>query len=32
MTGAAVGEFIDWAEQLACGIDLFGPQDYRVPV
>jgi hypothetical protein len=29
--GAAVGEFIDWAEQLACGIDLFGAENYRVP-
>jgi flavorubredoxin len=31
IVGAAVGEFIDWAEQLACGIDLFGAENYRVP-
>ncbi len=31
MVGAAVGEFIDWVEQLACGIDLFGPANYRLP-
>jgi flavorubredoxin len=31
MVGAAVGEFIEWAEQLACGIDLFGSADYRLP-
>jgi flavorubredoxin len=31
MVGAAVGEFIDWVEQLACGIDLFGAVNYRVP-
>ena len=31
MVGAAVREFIDWAEQLECGIDLFGAANYRVP-
>jgi flavorubredoxin len=31
MAGAAVGEFIRWAEDLACGIDLMGPAQYRVP-
>ncbi|QPF72963.1 FprA family A-type flavoprotein [Roseateles sp. DAIF2] len=31
MAGAAVPEFIAWAEQLACGIDLMGPAQYRVP-
>ncbi len=31
MAGAAVKEFIDWAEGLACGIDLMGPGDYRIP-
>ena len=31
MVGAAVGEFIDWVEQLECGIDLFGAANYRVP-
>ncbi len=31
MVGAAVREFIDWAEQLECGIDLFGAENYRLP-
>jgi flavorubredoxin len=31
MAGAAVGEFIDWIEQLPCGVDLMGANDYRVP-
>jgi flavorubredoxin len=31
MTGPAVREFIDWVEQLECGIDLFGPQNYALP-
>jgi flavorubredoxin len=31
LAGAAVREFIAWAEQLACGIDLLGPAQYRVP-
>ena len=31
MVGAAVREFIDWVEQLACGVDLFGEANYRVP-
>jgi flavorubredoxin len=31
MVGAAVQEFIAWVEQLACGIDLFGAENYRVP-
>jgi hypothetical protein len=31
MVGAAVGEFIDWVEQLECGIDLFGAANYGVP-
>ncbi|HEX2010572.1 MAG TPA: MBL fold metallo-hydrolase [Roseateles sp.] len=31
MAGAAVREFIDWAESLACGIDLMGPAQYRIP-
>ena len=31
MAGAAVKEFIDWIEGLACGIDLMGPGDYRIP-
>lgn len=31
MAGAAVGQFIDWAERLECGIDLMGVANYRVP-
>ena len=31
LAGPAIGQFIAWAEQLECGIDLFGPADYRVP-
>ncbi len=31
ISGAAIKEFIDWAEGLACGIDLMGPGDYRIP-
>jgi flavorubredoxin len=27
----AVPEFIDWVRTLACGIDLVGPDNYRVP-
>jgi flavorubredoxin len=31
LAGAAVGEFIAWARELDCGIDLMGPADYAVP-
>ena len=31
LVGPAVRDFIDWVEQLDCGIDLFGPQQYAVP-
>lgn len=31
LQGKAVAEFIDWVEGLACGIDLMGPDNYRVP-
>ncbi len=31
LVGAAVGEFIDWARGLHCGIDLMGPTDHQVP-
>jgi len=31
MSGPAVQQFIAWAESLACGIDLMGPADYRIP-
>lgn len=28
---AAIPAFLDWLEQLQCGIDLMGPADYRWP-
>jgi len=28
---AMVQRFLDWFEQLQCGTDLFGPDDYRLP-
>ena len=31
MVGSAVHEFIDWARELRCGVDLMGPQHYQVP-
>jgi flavorubredoxin len=31
MVGPAVREFIDWARNLQCGIDLMGPANYAVP-
>jgi flavorubredoxin len=31
LVGDAVRDFIDWVEQLECGIDLFGQQNYVVP-
>jgi len=31
LAGPAVREFIDWARQLQCGIDLMGPANYTVP-
>jgi flavorubredoxin len=31
MKGAAVQEFIAWAEQLSCGVDLMAERDYAVP-
>jgi flavorubredoxin len=31
MAGAAVNEFLDWAQDLDCGIDLFDERHYRVP-
>ena len=31
LTGPAVRDFIAWARDLSCGVDLFGPADYRVP-
>ena len=29
---AAIADFFDWVESLACGIDLFGPEAYRLPI
>ncbi len=29
--GRAIGEFIDWIEQLECGVDLMTQADYRLP-
>ncbi len=31
LEGPAIGQFLDWVESLACGIDLFGQDDYRIP-
>jgi len=31
LVGPAVQEFIAWARTLACGVDLVGPDWYRVP-
>ncbi len=31
LAGAAVQEFIDWIEQLECGIDLMTQDNYRLP-
>ena len=31
LAGAAVKEFIDWIEQLECGIDLMTQDNYRMP-
>jgi len=31
LAGPAVQEFIAWARELVCGVDLMGPKDYRVP-
>jgi flavorubredoxin len=31
LMGAAVGEFIAWARELQCGVDLMGPAHYQVP-
>jgi flavorubredoxin len=31
LTGRAVAEFIDWAEELQCGVDLMGPDNYKLP-
>jgi flavorubredoxin len=28
----AVKDFIDWIEQLECGVDLMGQNNYQLPV
>lgn len=30
-TGNAIKEFLDWIEQLECGIDLFTQSNYQLP-
>jgi flavorubredoxin len=31
MTGKAINQFIDWIENLECGVDLMTQDDYRIP-
>jgi len=31
MTGKAIPQFIDWIENLQCGVDLMTQDNYRVP-
>jgi len=31
LKGPAVWEFIDWVQNLSCGVDLLGPSHYAVP-
>ena len=31
LAGPAIQEFIAWVRDLQCGIDLMGPQNYRIP-
>lgn len=31
MRGKAIGDFLDWLENLDCGSDLLGPADFRIP-
>ncbi|MEY4416529.1 MAG: hypothetical protein RIQ53_3822 [Pseudomonadota bacterium] len=31
LVGPAIGEFIEWVRHLPCGIDLMGPEQYRLP-
>ena len=31
LVGKAIQQFIHWARELPCGIDLMGPDNYRVP-
>jgi len=32
LKGSAVGEFIDWVQDLECGIDLVTQAHYSIPV
>ncbi len=31
LVGDAIGQLLDWLDTLACGIDLMGPANYRLP-
>jgi flavorubredoxin len=31
LKGAAVGQLLDWLDDLACGVDLMGQQHYQLP-
>ncbi|MCJ0764978.1 MBL fold metallo-hydrolase [Variovorax terrae] len=31
LQGAAIGEFMDWIENLMCGVDLFDDRSYQLP-
>ena len=31
LAGPAIRDFIAWTRSLACGIDLMGPDNYRIP-
>ena len=31
LQGPAVAQFIAWIRELPCGVDLFGPRQYRIP-
>ncbi len=31
LRGAAIGQLLDWLEQLSCGVDLMGAGDYALP-
>ena len=31
LRGKAIGDFLDWLARLECGIDLMGPEHYRLP-
>lgn len=31
LAGPAIGQFFDWIERLACGVDLFDTRNYQLP-